>query len=120
MHRDELPRGDAAGIVGTGDRQARRVVSALIERGNGDVADHDELLPALAKDDNRKVVVSTDAIIVAEVQLCRGDEGYFSARAWELRAAFDIAARLANQGRIDAACRILQPTAEKQPKEGGS
>ena len=28
-----LYRGDAAGIVGTGDRQARRVVSALIERG---------------------------------------------------------------------------------------
>jgi hypothetical protein len=28
-----LPRGDAAGIVGTGDRQARRVVSALIDRG---------------------------------------------------------------------------------------
>ena len=33
MYRGELPRGDVAGIVGTGDRQARRVVSALIERG---------------------------------------------------------------------------------------
>ena len=33
LYRGELPRGDAAGIVGTGDRQARRVVSALIERG---------------------------------------------------------------------------------------
>jgi Fic family protein len=32
LYRGELPRGDAAGIVGTGDRQARRVVSALIER----------------------------------------------------------------------------------------
>lgn len=33
LYRGEMPRGDAAGIVGTGDRQARRVVSALIERG---------------------------------------------------------------------------------------
>jgi hypothetical protein len=33
LYRGELPRGDAAGIVGTGDRQARRVVAALIERG---------------------------------------------------------------------------------------
>ena len=31
--RGELPRGDAAGIVGTGDRQARRVVSALVGYG---------------------------------------------------------------------------------------
>ena len=33
LYRGELPRGDAAGIVGTGDRQARRVVSGLIEHG---------------------------------------------------------------------------------------
>jgi Fic family protein len=33
LYRGELPRGDVAGIVGTGDRQARRIVSALIERG---------------------------------------------------------------------------------------
>jgi Fic family protein len=33
LYRGELPRGDAANIVGTGDRQARRVVSALLERG---------------------------------------------------------------------------------------
>ena len=33
LYRGELPRGDAAGTVGTGDRQARRVVSALTERG---------------------------------------------------------------------------------------
>ena len=33
LYRGELPRGDAAGVVGTGDRQARRVVSALTERG---------------------------------------------------------------------------------------
>jgi hypothetical protein len=33
LYRGEVPRGDAAGIVGTGDRQARRVVSALIDRG---------------------------------------------------------------------------------------
>jgi Fic family protein len=33
LYRGELPRGDAAGIVGTGDRQARRVVSALSEQG---------------------------------------------------------------------------------------
>jgi Fic family protein len=33
LYRGELPRGDAANIIGTGDRQARRVVSALIERG---------------------------------------------------------------------------------------
>ena len=33
LYRGILPRGDAAGIVGTGDRQARRVVSALLERG---------------------------------------------------------------------------------------
>jgi Fic family protein len=33
LFRVELPRGDVAGIVGTGERQARRVVSALIEQG---------------------------------------------------------------------------------------
>jgi Fic family protein len=33
LFRGELPRGDAAGVVGTGDRQARRVVSALIDQG---------------------------------------------------------------------------------------
>jgi Fic family protein len=33
LYRGQLPRGDAAAIVGTGERQARRVVSALIERG---------------------------------------------------------------------------------------
>jgi Fic family protein len=33
LYRGELPRGDAAAIVGTGERQARRVVSTLIERG---------------------------------------------------------------------------------------
>jgi hypothetical protein len=33
LYRGELPRGDAGGVVGTGDRQARRVVSALIEKG---------------------------------------------------------------------------------------
>ena len=33
LYRGELPRGEAAGVVGTGDRQARRVVSALTEHG---------------------------------------------------------------------------------------
>ena len=33
LYRGELPRGDAAAIVGTGQRQARRVVSALIDQG---------------------------------------------------------------------------------------
>ncbi|HEY3654441.1 MAG TPA: hypothetical protein VGL34_05570 [Steroidobacteraceae bacterium] len=33
LYRGELPRGDAAVTVSTGERQARRVVSALIERG---------------------------------------------------------------------------------------
>lgn len=33
LYRGELPRGDAAGVVGTGERQARRVVSALLDRG---------------------------------------------------------------------------------------
>jgi Fic family protein len=33
LYRGELPRGDAATIVGTGERQARRIVSALIDRG---------------------------------------------------------------------------------------
>jgi len=33
LYRGELPRGDAAATVGTGERQARRVVSALIDRG---------------------------------------------------------------------------------------
>ncbi|MSP39135.1 MAG: Fic family protein [Deltaproteobacteria bacterium] len=32
LYRGELPRGDAASIVGTGDRQARRTVSALVEK----------------------------------------------------------------------------------------
>jgi len=33
LYRGELPRGDAAAIVATGERQARRVVSALIDHG---------------------------------------------------------------------------------------
>jgi Fic family protein len=33
LYRGELPRGDVSGIVGTGDRQARRIISALLEAG---------------------------------------------------------------------------------------
>ena len=33
LYRGELPRGDAAAIVGTGERHARRIVSALLEQG---------------------------------------------------------------------------------------
>jgi Fic family protein len=33
LYRGELPRGDAASLVGTGERQARRIVSALLEQG---------------------------------------------------------------------------------------
>lgn len=33
LYRGELPRGDVPGIIGTADRQASRVVSALMERG---------------------------------------------------------------------------------------
>jgi Fic family protein len=32
LYRGELPRADAASIVGTGERQARRIVSALLEK----------------------------------------------------------------------------------------
>lgn len=33
LYRGELPRGEAAAIVGTGERQARRIVSALTDSG---------------------------------------------------------------------------------------
>jgi hypothetical protein len=33
LFRGELPRGDVPALLGTGDRQARRVVSALLDRG---------------------------------------------------------------------------------------
>ena len=33
LHRGEVPRGEVDMIVGTGDRQARRILAALIERG---------------------------------------------------------------------------------------
>lgn len=33
LYRGELPRGDVAGIVGTGERHARRIVSALVKHG---------------------------------------------------------------------------------------
>jgi Fic family protein len=33
LYRGELPRGEAAGVVNTGDRQARRIVSGLLEHG---------------------------------------------------------------------------------------
>jgi len=33
LYRGELPRGDVDGILGTGERQARRIVAGLIERG---------------------------------------------------------------------------------------
>jgi Fic family protein len=33
LYRGELPRGDADAVLGTGERQARRIVSALLEKG---------------------------------------------------------------------------------------
>jgi Fic family protein len=33
LYRGELPRGDADSVVGTGERHARRIVSALVEKG---------------------------------------------------------------------------------------
>ena len=33
LYRGELPRGDAASIVGTGEREARRIVAALVDHG---------------------------------------------------------------------------------------
>lgn len=33
LYRGELPRGDADAVVGTGERQARRIVSALVDKG---------------------------------------------------------------------------------------
>jgi hypothetical protein len=33
LYRGELPRADLPGIVGTGERQASRIVSSLIEKG---------------------------------------------------------------------------------------
>ncbi|MCZ0945512.1 MAG: Fic family protein [Gammaproteobacteria bacterium] len=33
LYRGELPRGDVAGLVNTGDRQARRIVAALLKAG---------------------------------------------------------------------------------------
>ena len=33
LYRGELPRGDAGSILGTGERQARRIVSALLDKG---------------------------------------------------------------------------------------
>ena len=40
LYRGELPRGDAASIVGTGERQARRVVSALTRPRRAHVRKH--------------------------------------------------------------------------------
>jgi Fic family protein len=33
LYRGDLPRGDASTVLGTGERQARRIVSALLEKG---------------------------------------------------------------------------------------
>jgi Fic family protein len=33
LYRGELPRGDAGAVVGTGERQARRIVAALVDKG---------------------------------------------------------------------------------------
>ncbi len=33
LYRGELPRGDADIVTGTGERQARRIVSALVDKG---------------------------------------------------------------------------------------
>jgi len=33
LYRGELPRGEAGTVVGTGERQARRIVAALVEKG---------------------------------------------------------------------------------------
>jgi Fic family protein len=33
LYRGELPRGDADAVVGTGERQARRIVAALLDKG---------------------------------------------------------------------------------------
>jgi len=32
LYRGELPRGDADAVAGTGERQARRIVSALLDK----------------------------------------------------------------------------------------
>ncbi len=45
LYRGIWPRGDVPGIVGTGERQARRIVSALIE--NGVVASQSSRAPLL-------------------------------------------------------------------------
>ena len=33
LYRGELPRGEAAAVVATGERQARRIVASLLEKG---------------------------------------------------------------------------------------
>lgn len=33
LHRGDLPRGEVAGLVGTGDRQARRILAAMLNAG---------------------------------------------------------------------------------------
>ena len=33
LYRGELPRGEIAAIVVTGERQARRIISALVDKG---------------------------------------------------------------------------------------
>ncbi len=33
LYRGELPRGDAGTLLGTGERQARRIVSSLLDKG---------------------------------------------------------------------------------------
>jgi len=33
LYRGELPRGDAGAVVGAGERQARRIVSVLVDKG---------------------------------------------------------------------------------------
>ena len=33
LHRGELPRGEADAIAGTGERQGRRILAALLEKG---------------------------------------------------------------------------------------
>ena len=33
LHRGELPRGEVDAIAGTGERQGRRILAALVEKG---------------------------------------------------------------------------------------
>jgi predicted ATPase len=92
----------AIGLIDTGrDEEARRLLDATVDncRRNGELFSLPELLRVKARTESAETWLH-DALDCARAQ---------GARAWELRAANDLARTWLDLGRIEDARQLLQP-----------